>query len=95
MVCLHVDDLFLTGNETFLKRVLESLRKDYKFGSEDTDDIMFTGQRVKWQGRSVVVDQTKAVEELIEVEVPKGAADATPCSPEQHAEFRSVLGSLN
>ncbi len=95
VVCLHVDDLFLTGNDTFLKRVLESLRRDYKFGSEDTDDIMFTGQRVKWQGQSVVVDQTKAVEELTEVDLPKGAADSTPCSPEQHTEFRSVLGSLN
>ncbi len=94
-VCLHVDDLFLTGNQAFCKGVLEALRKDYKFGSEDQDDLVFTGQRVRWQGNTVVVDQDKAVEELSEIEVPKGTSDATPCDAKMHTEFRSVLGSLN
>ena len=95
VVCLHVDDLFLTGDDKFTQDILGSLRRDYKFGSEDKDDITFTGQRVRWQGSTVVVGQDKAVEELTEIDVLKGMADAAKCGPAMHTEFRSSLGSLN
>ena len=46
-VCLHVDDLFLTGDSYFHKAVVNSLRKDCQVGSEDVNDVMFVGQRIK------------------------------------------------
>ena len=51
IICLHVDDLFLTGDSQALDKVLASIRKDFKVGSEDNDDIQFCGQRVKWIGK--------------------------------------------
>jgi hypothetical protein len=57
--------------------------------------VVFTGQRVRWEGRKLVVDQDKAVEDLSEVNLDKHLKDDTPCTASQHTEFRSLLGSLN
>ena len=95
VVALHVDDLFMTGTAEFEKLVLQQIRKDYQIGSEDKDDVVFTGQRVRWQGAVLTVDQDKAIEELAEIQVPKGLKDETMCTPAQHTEYRSLLGSLN
>ena len=43
VVALHVDDLLMTGSPTFHSTVVARLRKDYQVGSEDKDDIVFTG----------------------------------------------------
>ena len=47
--CLHVDDLFMAGDKVFESKVLSSLRKNFAVGSEDKNDIMFVGQRIKWK----------------------------------------------
>ena len=62
VVSLHVDDLFMTGTPEFEKLALQKIRKDYQIGSEDKDDIVFTGQRVRWHGTVLTVDQDKAIE---------------------------------
>ena len=49
MCCLHVDDLFITGTPEFLEKFKKKVRANFKIGHEDVNDMMFTGQRVKWQ----------------------------------------------
>ena len=49
MCCLHVDDLFVTGNDIFLKQFKDIVKSQFKIGHEDTNDLMFTGQRVAWK----------------------------------------------
>ena len=95
VICLHVDDLFMTGSKEFYNYIGVALRKEYQIGSEDKIDVVFTGQRVRWEGRKLVVDQDKAVEELSEVNLEKHLKDDTPCTALQHTEFRSLLGSFN
>ena len=56
---------------------------------------MFTGQRVRWEGAALVVDQNKAIEELREISFDKTRKDTIACTPSLHTEYRSVLGSLN
>ena len=48
-ICLHVDDLFMGGGKVFESQVLTSLHKNFAVGSEDKNDIMFVGQRIKWK----------------------------------------------
>ena len=67
VLCLHVDDLFMAGDAEFLERVVTALRKDFQVGSEDKNDIMFVGQRIRWttdkQGYSYIrVDQDLCIE---------------------------------
>ena len=45
---LFVDDLFGTGGNEMEQRVLARLRKDFQVGSEDWNDVLFTGQRTRW-----------------------------------------------
>ena len=47
-ICLHVDDLFMAGDKLFEEKVLKSLRRDFNVGSEDKNDVMFVGQRIRW-----------------------------------------------
>ena len=104
VVCLHVDNLFLAGDACFHAQVCQRLRKDFSIGSEDTNDIQFVGQRIKWMyneknGKGskhfIRVDQNLAIEELEEIKVDKGLKDETPCTPSMHTEYRSVLGQIN
>ena len=95
VMVLHVDDLFIAGSKKFWDEVVGKLKKDYQVGSEDTGDVMFTGQRIRKQGLSIVLDQDKGIEELSEIQLEKNLKDDMPCSPSLHTEYRSVLGALN
>ena len=48
MCCLHVDDLFIKGTPEFLEKFKKVVKSQFKIGHEDVNDLMFTGQRVKW-----------------------------------------------
>merc|ERR1711994_888036 len=83
VLCLHVDDLFLAGDSEFLKRVVQALKRDFQIGSEDKNDIMFVGQRIRWTKDSnghayIRVDQDLCIDELEEITLDKGLSDATP-----------------
>ena len=68
--CLHVDDLFFT----ILNSWRSSRRRsglNFKIGHENVTDLMFTGQRVKWQldektkkKTRIVFEQSFCVSEL-------------------------------
>eukprot|EP00435_Cladocopium_sp_Y103_P044214 s2761_g12.t1 len=99
-ICLHVDDLFMGGDKVFEDKVLTSLRKDFKVGSEDKNDVMFVGQRIKWKthdkyGPYISVDQKLAVDAVEEVKIDKTLKDNVQCTPQLHTAYRSVLGQLN
>ena len=77
------------------KRVLDRIRTDFQVGSEDTDEIVFTGQRIRWNGKTLVVDQDMAIEELSEIQFDKSLKDEVAYNPALRIEYRSLLGSIN
>ena len=97
VICLHVDDLFITGGTELERRVLSRLRKDFQVGSEGKNDVIFCGQYVRWSAdhSHIEVEQYKAVEELREIDFDRTLGDAVAASPSLHTAYRSVLGSLN
>ena len=101
MCCLHVDDLFITGNPEFLEK-FKKVKSQFKIGHEDVNDVMFTGQRVKWiiyektkKKSHITVEQSLCVSELTEVVIPKGLKDEDKCDKDLHTAYRSLLGSIN
>ena len=99
-ICLHVDDLFMGGDKVFEEKVLARIRKDFTVGSEDKNDIMFVGQRIRWKthekhGHYISVDQKLAVDAVEEIKHDKHLKDNIACDPHMHTAFRSVLGQLN
>ena len=99
-ICLHVDDLFMGGDKVFEDKILASIRKDFNVGSEDKNDIMFVGQRLKWKthdkyGPYISADQKLAVDAVEEIKFEKSLKDNIACTPQLHTAYRSVLGQLN
>eukprot|EP00435_Cladocopium_sp_Y103_P046730 s573_g13.t1 len=91
-ICLHVDDLFMGGDKVFEDEVLASLRRDFAVGSEDKNDVMFVGQRIKWKthekyGPYISVDQKLAVDAAQEVEIDKTLKDNIQCNPQLHTAY--------
>lgn len=99
-VCLHVDDLFMSGDKVFEEQVMSKVRRDFAVGSEDKNDVMFVGQRIRWKthdkhGPYISVDQKLAVDAVEEIKFDKSMKDSVSCSPQMHTAYRSVLGQLN
>ena len=91
---LHVDGLFAANTPAFLKYLRECLLRECELGTETSDNIMFVGQRIRWQGETLVVDQDMKIEEIQEIKFEKGSKDNTLCAPLMHTEYRGVLGNI-
>ena len=48
IINLFVDDLFGTGGKEMEQRLLARLRKYFQVGSEDSNDVAFIRQRLRW-----------------------------------------------
>lgn len=90
----------MAGDKRFEEKILASVRKDFNVGSEDKDDVMFVGQRIKWKihakhGPYINIDQKLAVDAVEEITFNKSLKDDVPCDPSMHTAYRSVLGQLH
>eukprot|EP00435_Cladocopium_sp_Y103_P076258 s26_g85.t1 len=99
LTALYAYMLMTCSCKVFEDKVLTSLRKDFKVGSEDKNDVMFVGQRIKWKthdkyGPYISVDQKLAVD-AVEVKIDKTLKDHIQCNPQLHTAYRSVLGQPN
>ena len=70
---------FGTGGNEIEQRVLTRLGKYFQVGSEDWNDVAFTGQRIRWthdtqNGPYIEVSQNKAVDVLEEIPVEQKPA---------------------
>ena len=96
IIDLFVDDLFGTGGNEMEQRVLTRLRK-IQVGSEDWNDVAFTGQRIRWTqdpqtGPCIEVSQEKAIEEHDVIPVERNTEEDLQCTPAMHTMYRSLLG---
>ena len=94
IIKLFVDDLFGTGGTEMEQRVLVRLRKDFHVCSADWNDVLFTGQRIRWMkepqsGPSIEVSQEGAIDELEEIPVEKDIKEDLDCTPTMHTRHRS------
>ena len=99
IITIHVDDCFMCGDKTF-KAIVNMIRTDFQVGSEDLNDVVFVGQRIRWIDKNEVwgyikVDQTVKIEELAEISLEGGKADTLSLSKDLHTQYRSLLGQIN
>ena len=98
---MHVDDLIISGTPQFLKWFLEKIKRHFTVGHEDVNDLMFTGQRVRWvldehkKKKYISIDQKLSLQELEEISIPKHLKDTDLCDKQLHTSYRSLLGSIN
>ena len=86
----------------FLQRFKKVVKSQFKIGHEDVNDLMFTGQRVKWiidektkKKSHITVEQSLCVSEPTKVVVPEGLKGEDKCDKDLHTAYRSLLGSIN
>ena len=82
------------------QRVLNRLRKDSQADSEEWNDAVFAGQRVRWtqdsqNGPHIEVSQNKTIDELEEIPVEQNTKEDVHCTRSMHAMCRSLLGQIN
>ena len=90
----------MAGDKVFADKVLANVRKDFKVGSEDKNDIMFVGQRIRWKthdkhGPYISCDKKLAVDAVEETKREKHLKVNLACDPHTHTAYRSVLGQLD
>ena len=100
IINLFVDDLFGTGGTEMEQRVLARLRSDFQVGSEDWNDVTFTGQRIRRKkefqtGSYIAVSQQKAIDELKEILVERNTKEDLHCTVSMHTMYRSLLVQIN
>jgi len=100
IVTIHVDDTFMTGSKYFVKKVVDGLKRDFKVGSEDFNNVLFVGQKTQWRNKGktesrIEVDQEIKIEELEEIVFDKSLKDDQLCPPILHKAYRSLLGQIN
>ena len=99
-VSLLVDDLFGTGGNEIEQRVLTRLRKECQADSEDWNDVVFAGQRLRrtqdsQNGSYIEVSQNKATDELEEIPLERNTKEDLHCSLSMHTVYRSPMGQVN
>jgi len=100
VVTIHVDDALMAGTTHFRKLVVDGLRRDFQVGSEDLNDILFVGQRIRWVDKGkktahIQVDQERKIEELSQIALDSSLREGALCTPDLHKQYRSVLGQIN
>ena len=80
------------------QRVLTRLRNYFPVGSEDWNDVAFTGPRIRWtqdsqHGPFVEVSQNKAIDELEDIPVERTTKEDLHCTP-LHTMYRRLLGEI-
>ena len=98
IIDLFVDDLFGTGGNEMEQRVLTRLRKYFEVGSEDWNDVTFTGQRIRWtqdsqNGPYIEVNQNKAIDELERIPVERNTTEDRHCTPSMHTNVQKPIGT--
>ena len=100
IIDLFVDDLLGAVGKERAQRVLTRLRKDFQVGSEDWNDVTFTGQRIRWTqahqtGSYTEVRHEKVIEELEEIPVERNTKEDLRCTPAMHTMYRCLPGQIN
>ena len=74
----------------FYHHVVSAIHKDYQIGSEDTNDVLFVGQGVRWKTEDnsscIQVDQERGIQELGEIEFDNKLRDTDFCQPALHTQ---------
>ena len=94
-VAAHVDDLIHAGTDMFKSKVMEPLRKFFKFGSMSKEAFKYVGWSLNHEGGNILVDQKDYVDEkieTIEIDAQRRRNRAELLSDVEMESFRSGVG---
>ena len=94
IVCLHVDDLFMTGNNVFKHLMTKQLSKYFKFSKIEETKFKYLGCEItKHDNGDITLNQTEYIENIDDVSVPD-KLNSCLANEEEKREIRRVVGEL-
>jgi hypothetical protein len=71
IVCCHVDDLLIAGNDSFYRNVVEKLFKLFLFSKVEQKKFKYLGCEIEKQNNGdIILNQNEYVKKIEEVEFP-------------------------
>ena len=94
IVCVHVDDLLMAGNEIFKNSVSSKLFKLFKFSKIENRKFKYLGCEIeKGSEGDIFLNQTEYINNVEEVILPAGR-NSWKVSEDEKKEIRRVVGEL-
>ena len=94
IVCVHVDDLFMAGNQLFKPVLIQGLAKKFKFSKIEENKFKYLGCRIqKLVNGDITLDQNEYIETVEKVSVPP-KRNSSLVNEEERKEIRRVVGEL-
>eukprot|EP00971_Amphidinium_carterae_P199340 3955818-Amphidinium_carterae.2 len=96
LVCLHVDDLLISGSGCQWDDVMVKLKSQFQFGSDQQNKFTYTGVDIVMDTEAGIatLSQNNYSESLQELQVPRGHTDADPISNASMSLIKQTLGEL-
>ena len=94
IVCMHVDDLFMTGNSHFKQIMTKELATFFKFSKVEEHKFKFLGCEIeKHANGDITLNQSEYISKIEEVIVPE-KTNSCLANTEEKKEIRRVVGEL-
>ena len=98
LVCVHVDDLFLAGNEEFKEIFKNKLMLQFKFSKVEVKRFKYLGCDIEQQDNGdIALDQNEYIKNIAEVFLPAGWKNLNTTDAVNESErktIRKVVGEL-
>ena len=94
LVCIHVDDLLMAGNNRFRQVITEKLIRHFKFSKIEERKFKYLGCRIeKLPSGDITLNQNDYIQNIKEVLVPS-MRNSWKVSESERREIRRVVGEL-
>ena len=94
LVCSHVDDLLMAGNQRFKKLVSDQILKSFLFSKVEWNKFKYLGCEVtKLDNGDISLNQNKYIQKLEEVHLPSGR-NSWKVNEAERKTIRKVVGEL-
>ena len=94
-VITHVDDFTLTGTQTFIKEILETISRELTDSKIEKDNFRYTGIDVSTMNDGIEIqmeDYIESIEEMKEIQKADREEDLTKL---ELKEYRKMTGKLS
>ena len=94
LACIHVDDIFMSGNETFKQLVKNKLSTLFQFSKIEERKFKYLGCEIERLGNGdIALNQNKYIESIPDVSVPM-KTNSLKANEKEKKVIRSVVGEL-
>jgi hypothetical protein len=94
IVCCHVDDLLMAGNDLFSSIVVEKLFKIFQFSKVEKKKFKYVGCEIeKLDNGDIALNQNEYIQKIKEVEFPS-RRNSCKVNEEERKDIRRVVGEM-